>query len=116
VQETFGLVVVEAGAAQLPLLMSPLSTYESLFGKGYIPGTKATFKDYVLQLKNDHAFYEEYAQKAYEIAIRYEDVKQAEELVRVYQQILEEVAKKQSQKALKSTAKAGRKTVRPRRA
>lgn len=92
VQETFGLVVVEAGAARLPLLMSRLSTYESLFGKGYIPGTVDTFKDYVLQLKNDRAFYEEYAQKAYEIAMQYEDVKQAEELVRVYQGILDEAA------------------------
>jgi len=116
VQETFGLVVVEAGAAQLPLLMSRLSTYEALFGKGYIPGTRETFKDYVLQLKNDHKFYEEYAQRAFEIATRYDDVKQAEELVRVYEGILEEASQKAAHKAaLKATQKAAQKSIRTRR-
>ena len=66
----------------------------------------------MLQLKNDRKFYEKYAQRAYEIATRYEDVKQAEELVRVYEGILEEASQKAAHKA---ALKAAQKSVRTRR-
>ena len=88
-QETFGFAVIEAGAIKRPLLMRGLDIYEPIFGESFIKGDEKSFAKYILRLKEDKSFYNEYSEKSYKTAKKYEDIKIAKILVTIYKKILE---------------------------
>lgn len=70
-QETFGIVVVEAAAAGLPVLVRDLDQYKKSFTGGYITGDERNFTKIISDLKNNPDFYKDGQTKAATIAERY---------------------------------------------
>lgn len=87
-RESFGFAVVEAAALRLPLILRDLKVYKPIFGNNFIKGKENTFKNLIQKLEKDKKFYREYSKKAYKIAKKYEDIKVAEELKKIYQKVL----------------------------
>ena len=69
--ETFGLAILEAAAAGLPIVLRDLPSYRTLFGNGYI-ATVDNFADVVRMLIKDHARRKDLGSKALEIAWAYD--------------------------------------------
>jgi len=86
-QENFPFAIIEAAASKLPLLLRDLDIYEPIFDDNFLKGNEENFKNYILKLKANTDFYQEYSNRAYKVAERYEDVKLAKELVKVYKSL-----------------------------
>jgi 1,2-diacylglycerol-3-alpha-glucose alpha-1,2-galactosyltransferase len=89
VQETFGIVIVEAAAAGLPLLLRDLPQYSDTFGEGYVAGTDKTFEDEILRLRNDREYYENAKARSGTVAKEYEGQAGAKRLSEVYQSVVQ---------------------------
>jgi 1,2-diacylglycerol-3-alpha-glucose alpha-1,2-galactosyltransferase len=94
-QETFGLVIVEAAAAGLPVVLRDLTVYKQLFDDDYIPGDDASFADIIEKAISDHAYYAKWRQASLRIAERYDTQRGAQKLMGVYEEVL---AKQESHK------------------
>ena len=87
-QETFGLVIVEAAAAGLPVVLRDIPDYTETF-KGdalLVPGDQ--FVNTLLQLRQDKNLYQEVQVKSSAIAKRYDSENGAEKAVALYKRII----------------------------
>lgn len=96
-QETFGLAIVEAAAAGLPLVLRDLPTYRPLFGDSYLAADEGTFTVRVAALRDDTALRAAYVRRATEMAARFDTVRHGQLLLDVYEAVL---ARAESDRAL----------------
>lgn len=87
-QETFGLAIIEAAAAGLPLVLRDLHTYGPLFGDAYLSGDDGTFVERLTALRADAALRGEYTRRATEMASRFDCVRHAQLLLAAYDDVL----------------------------
>jgi 1,2-diacylglycerol-3-alpha-glucose alpha-1,2-galactosyltransferase len=87
-QETFGLAIVEAAAAGLPLVLRDLNTYRPLFGDTYIAADDDSFVERLTALRDDPSLRAYYAKRALELASRFDTVRHAQLLLSAYDDVL----------------------------
>ena len=87
-QETFGLVIVEAAAAGLPILLRDLQQYRQTFSGGYEKGTDEEFTMIIKRFSQDKVYYSKWKQAAEQIAEKYDSKVGAERLMEVYHEVL----------------------------
>lgn len=83
-QETFGLAILEASTAGLPLILCDLPSYRSIFGDSYISVSDGDYTSAVSALLNDRERYDLYSKKALAVAEGYGSKNHATELVSMY--------------------------------
>lgn len=87
-QETFGLAIIEAAAAGLPLVLRDLPTYRPLFGDAYLSGDDDTFVARLTALRDDLRLRAHYARLARDMAGRFDSVRHAQLLLAAYDDVL----------------------------
>lgn len=87
VQETFGLVVVEAAAAGLPIILRDLPDYDETFRVDAIMSDEAGFASILKRLMTDSAYYAAACRSASHIAERFDSVAGGERLVELYHSV-----------------------------
>lgn len=87
-QETFGLAIVEAAAAGLPLILRDIDTYRPLFGDSYIAADDGSFIPELRALVDDDVALREWGERARDMAMRFDVSRMGEQLVRVYEEVL----------------------------
>lgn len=87
-QETFGLVVVEAAAAGLPVVLRDLPDYDETFRGDAVMGTEATFADDIRKLKDDLTYRDRMVAAAKNIAVRFDSMAGAETAVSSYRRLI----------------------------
>lgn len=88
IQETFGLAIVEAAAAGLPLVLRDISTYGPLFGEAYLPADTGSFASAIALLRDDESERARYADMSRALADRFDTARLAENLIKVYDVVL----------------------------
>lgn len=87
-QENFGMVVVEAAAVGLPLLLRNLPVYK-IFGDAYIPFDDGEPVDKIERLRTDSNFYSEWAKKATILASKFSFDALGDRLIKYYQGLID---------------------------
>ncbi len=89
IQETFGLVVIEAAASGLPIILRDIPDYDTTFGDDAIrPATQEDYIKTIDQLKDDPIFYKKWQAGARRIAERFDSKAAADRLVALYRDLL----------------------------
>lgn len=89
-QETFGLVVVEAAAAGLPVILRDIHDYDDTFrGHALLAKADEDFGRLVQQLRNDPVMYRRAQSGSKGIAARFDSKAGAERLMGFYRELLE---------------------------
>jgi 1,2-diacylglycerol-3-alpha-glucose alpha-1,2-galactosyltransferase len=89
VQETFGIVIVEAAAAHLPLLLRDIEQYRVTFKGGYESGKDdAEFHNKIKRFKEDNAYYKKWAMAAQSVANTYSSVRGAKLIASAYERAI----------------------------
>jgi 1,2-diacylglycerol-3-alpha-glucose alpha-1,2-galactosyltransferase len=88
VQETFGLAIVEAAAAGLPLVLRDINTYRPLFGDSYLKGDEGTFAQLIGSLRDDEALRTRLTECSQVLAERFDTSRLADHLLKVYGDVL----------------------------
>lgn len=84
-QETFGLVVVEAAAAGLPIMLRDISDYDETFGEDALrKKTPEEFHQAILELRSTPLEYRKWQKRAQRIANRFDSKVAAKTLVNLY--------------------------------
>jgi len=87
-QETFGLAIIEAAAAGLPLVLRDIDTYRPLFGDAYIAADDATFIDRLRELAGDEGLRAQWSKRAQDMAARFDVGRMGRLLVHAYEDVL----------------------------
>jgi 1,2-diacylglycerol-3-alpha-glucose alpha-1,2-galactosyltransferase len=87
-QETFGLVVSEAAACGIPVMLRDLEVYQSSFAPYYLAGQEEDFKKNIEKFSRDKDFYNEWRIKAKKIADKFDIEMVMNDLVALYRQVL----------------------------
>ncbi len=89
-QETFGLVVVEASAAGLPIVLRDVSDYDTTFRDGAVMAmSDDDFASQVDKLRTNKTFYRDQQKAATRIAKRFDSKAGGERLVEFYRSVLD---------------------------
>jgi len=88
IQETFGLAIIEAAAAGLPLVLRDIGTYGPLFGDTYLGGDDSTFAALITRLRDDIVEQARYQDLSHSLASRFDTPRLAELLIAVYDEVL----------------------------
>jgi 1,2-diacylglycerol-3-alpha-glucose alpha-1,2-galactosyltransferase len=83
-QETFGLSILEAAMAGLPLILQDLSSYRSIFNDSYLPVADGNYKSAILALLSDPGRLTLCRRKARAAAASYESQNRLSELLDAY--------------------------------
>ena len=83
------MVVLEAAACSLPLLLRDLPVYTSLFGDLYLKGQDGEFASMLMALKSDRKLREQYTRRAQILSEKYDIDKMLRKLITLYRQVLE---------------------------
>lgn len=87
-QETFGLVVIEAAASGLPIVLRKISDYDDTFAKFALMTDDAVDVAAIEELSRDRVLYEAYKEKAKELAKKYDSQRATDILIEQYQKLL----------------------------
>jgi 1,2-diacylglycerol-3-alpha-glucose alpha-1,2-galactosyltransferase len=87
-QETFGLVIVEAAAAGLPIVLRDLDSYHGLFDGAYLAGDTGSFVESLKALRHDEAVRADYVARALEMAERFDTLHHGQMLLQAYDEVL----------------------------
>ena len=87
-QETFGLVVVEAAAAGLPVVLRDIPDYAETFANDALLCTPEQTTGMLSMLRDDPKFYAEARRQASEIAKRFDSVAGADHVTEIYKKLL----------------------------
>jgi len=87
IQETFGLVVVEAAAAGLPIVLRDIADYKNTFGDDALKGDDATFAELIERLRNDKHLHAQYVAASQRIAQRFDSHEGAEQIMKLYRSL-----------------------------
>lgn len=91
-QETFGLVIVEAAASGLPVMLRDIGDYDTTFADDAIlVSTRKEAVEAITHLQKNAAVYNEWKAASRDIAARFDSKAAAEELISKYQDILAEL-------------------------
>jgi 1,2-diacylglycerol-3-alpha-glucose alpha-1,2-galactosyltransferase len=88
IQETFGIVIIEAAAAGLPVVLRDLEQYRHTFEGKYISGDDNNFVQILQRLHEDKKFYADAAKQSGEIAKLYDSETVAKDLMAIYIDLL----------------------------
>jgi 1,2-diacylglycerol-3-alpha-glucose alpha-1,2-galactosyltransferase len=83
-QETFGLAILEAAAAGLPLVLRDLPSYRSIFGDSYIAVEDNDFTSAVSNVVTNHTLLNLYRKKALSVAETYNSKNYTTNLIDMY--------------------------------
>lgn len=87
-QETFGLVVIEAAASDLPIMVRDIPDYDATFGDDVLRVTDETSVSTIKDLRDNPAHYKAWQQKARVLAQRYDSKRAGDQLVKLYRQLV----------------------------
>ena len=87
-QETFGLVVVEAAAAGLPVVLRDIPDYAETFADDALLCTPEQTTGMLSMLRDDPKFYAEASRQASAIAKRFDSVTGAEHVAEIYKKLV----------------------------
>lgn len=88
-QETFGLVVVEAAAAGLPVVLRDIPDYKETFASDALLCTDETVHGMLSLLRDDKAFYKQAREHSTLIALRYDSLSGAKKVIDIYRKLLD---------------------------
>lgn len=88
-QETFGLVIVEAAAAGLPVVLRNIPDYQDTFAKYALLAEEAGFADVIKRLRTDSTAYATARAESRQIAKRFDGKRIAGDLVFEYRKLLD---------------------------
>lgn len=87
-QETFGLAIVEAAAASLPVLLRDIPDYDHTFRDAAITCSADGFVGELTKLRSDKTYYDNALADSARLAARYDSETICEQLVQAYQSLL----------------------------
>jgi 1,2-diacylglycerol-3-alpha-glucose alpha-1,2-galactosyltransferase len=88
IQETFGLVVVEAAASGLPIVLRNVTDYDTTFKDDAWRCDEGDFVKAITKLRQSPEAYALWQKKAKNIAKRFDSVMAADKLVRIYRDVV----------------------------
>ncbi|RYX78471.1 glycosyltransferase [bacterium] len=87
-QETFGLVILEAAAAGLPVMVRLLDDYADSFGDDVLQCSETDFSANIQRLRDDRRFYEERQGRSAVLAARFDSAAAADRYVALYKDLI----------------------------
>jgi len=90
-QENHPLAMLEAAASELPIVVRDIPQYDSAFGNDIIRGTDESFAVIIKKLATNKAYYMEAVEGSKLIAKRFDTPNAAQELLKVYTDLVEDV-------------------------